>query len=487
MQKYLIIGCGYIGERLADLLHGAGHEVTGVTHSADSAARLASSKPYTVLAADVSDANSLRHLADSLKASPDVIIHCASSSRGGAEMYRQVYLRGCGNLIAAFPGSQLLFTSSSSVYPQTDGSVVTEESDASPDRETSRLLRETEELVLSHEGCVARLAGIYGPSRWFVLKNYLEGTASIEGNNGQGRCLNQIHREDAASALLHLATARLRGVFNVVDDSPITQRECFERLSTRFHRPMPSVTEPDTGRKRAWTHKVVSNAKLRASGWSPLFPSCFDALTKDTELLPSILAQVAKSKDAKDMSPLPAASEHAPKHGMNIVLIGLMGSGKSTVARLAAQNLGFAYADTDHLITDTAGCSIPDIFAREGEAGFRQRETQALRSLLGTERLVIATGGGIVTQPDNIPLLKQLGYVVWLNATPDTLHSRTARSDDRPLLKQGDAAATLRKLYDERRPLYEAACDFKITTDDLAATEVAYGVSETARVHFCKE
>jgi shikimate kinase len=246
---------------------------------------------------------------------------------------------------------------------------------------------------------------------------------------------------------------------------------------------MPPITEPDTGRKRAWTHKRVSNAKLHASGWSPRYPSCFDALANEPDLLPSILAQVTKIKDAASLSELPSFSEH----GMNVVLIGLMGSGKSTVARLAAQNLGFAFADTDHLISDTAGCSIPDIFAREGEAGFRRRETEALRSLLGTERLVIATGGGIVTQPDNLPLLKQLGYVVWLNATPDTLHNRTARSDDRPLLKQGDAAATLRKLYEERRPLYEAACDFKITTDDLAAPEVAYGVSETARVHFCKE
>ena len=483
MQKYLVIGCGYIGERLADLLHDAGHQVTGVTHSEESAARLAATKPYAVIAGDVSDPESVRHLAGSLAAPPDVIIHCASSSRGGAEMYRRVYLNGSTNLLSVFPGSMLLFTSSSSVYPQIDGSVVTEASDASPDRETSRLLRETEELVLGNQGCVARLAGIYGPSRWFVLKNYLEGTASIEGNDGHGRYLNQIHREDAATALLHLATRKLRGVFNVVDDSPLTQRECFERLSVRFHRPMPPITEPDTGRKRAWTHKRVSNAKLHASGWSPRYPSCFDALANEPDLLPSILAQVTKIKDAASFSELPSFSEH----GMNIVLIGLMGSGKSTVARLAAQNLGFAFADTDHLISDTAGCSIPDIFAREGEAGFRRRETEALRSLLGTERLVIATGGGIVTQPDNLPLLKQLGYVVWLNATPDTLHNRTARSDDRPLLKQGDAAATLRKLYEERRPLYEAACDFKITTDDLAAPEVAYGVSETARVHFCKE
>ena len=91
------------------------------------------------------------------------------------------------NLRRHFPRRASFFTSSSSVYPQTDGPLVTEESDASPDRETSRILRETEELVLSRGGCVARLAGIYGPGRSFVLKNFLEGTATIEGNEGNGR------------------------------------------------------------------------------------------------------------------------------------------------------------------------------------------------------------------------------------------------------------------------------------------------------------
>lgn len=485
MQHYLIIGCGYVGERLADLLHEGGHRVTGVTHSAESACRHAAVKPYAVRCCDVADAAAIGSLAAGLEGGADVIIHAASSGRGGADAYRATFYSGCQNLLAAFPQSHLLFTSSSSVYPQTDGSTVTEDSDASPDRETGRILRETEELVLAAGGGVARLAGIYGPSRWFVLKNFLEGSATIEGNDGEGRCLNQIHRTDAARALLHLAVTRGRGIFNVADDSPLTQRACFAELSARFHRPLPPLSEPDTGRKRAWTHKRVSNGKLRATGWAPLYPSCFDALDRDPALLPSVLAQVTPPVGASSAACGDGAA--AAAHARNIVLIGLMGSGKSTVARLTAQNLGFSFADTDHLITDAAGCSIPDIFAKEGEAGFRVRETEALRSLLGATRLVIATGGGIVTQPQNLPLLKQLGFVVWLNATPDTLHNRTARSDDRPLLKQGDAAATLRRLYEERRPLYEAACDFKITTDDLAASEVAYGLSETARVHFCKE
>lgn len=294
----LIIGCGYVGELVADLLHAQGGAVTGVTHSADSAARLSQAKSYRVLRCDVSDDGAVRALTTELAAVPHTIIHCASSNRGGPEMYRKVYVEGCTHLQRSFPGARILFTSSSSVYPQTDGSEVTEESDASPDRETSRLLRETEDLVLSRGGCIARLAGIYGPSRSFVLKNFLEGTATIEGNDGNGRFLNQIHREDAAHSLAHLAAEAREGIFNVTDDCPMTQRECFKELSRRFHKPMPAISEPDTHRKRAWTNKRVSNAKLRASGWKPRYASYFNALDEDPELVPSILAQVGVMRDA---------------------------------------------------------------------------------------------------------------------------------------------------------------------------------------------
>lgn len=114
------------------------------------------------------------------------------------------------------------------MYPQTDGSTVDESSDANPDKETGHLLRETEEVVLAGKGIVVRLAGIYGPGRSFVLRNLLEGRAAIEGGDGQGRMLNQIHRDDAASAVVHLLGQPGGGVFNVVDDAPMTQRECLE-------------------------------------------------------------------------------------------------------------------------------------------------------------------------------------------------------------------------------------------------------------------
>ena len=295
---FLIIGCGYVGERVADMLHSTAHAVTAVTHSLESAQRLAADKRYAVHACDVSDESSVQQLARQLQDMPVAILHCASSSRGGAEMYRKVYLEGCRHLLSVFPDAHLCFTSSTSVYPQIDGSEVTEASDATPDRDTSRILRETEELVLARGGSVARLAGIYGPGRSFVLKNFLEGKATIEGNDGEGRCLNQSHREDAAAALAWLIVRREAGIYNVVDDSPMTQRECYAGLCLRFHRAMPPVTEPNTQRKRAWTHKRVSNARLRSTGWSPRYESYFVALDHDPALISSILAQAGMLSDA---------------------------------------------------------------------------------------------------------------------------------------------------------------------------------------------
>lgn len=171
---------------------------------------------------------------------------------------------------------------------------------------------------------------------------------------------------------------------------------------------------------------------------------------------------------------------------MNVVLVGLMGSGKSTIGRLAAHSLGFEFVDTDHVITDAAQKSIPKIFETEGEPGFRARETAALRSLSGVQNSIIATGGGIVTVPENLPLLRQLGFVVWLNADPQTLHQRTSHGHDRPLLRNADPAGTLRTLLEKRGPLYEQVCDMKITTDDFSTEEIAYGLAETVRVVFAK-
>lgn len=475
-MKILVIGCGFVGERLAGLLHEAGHEVTGVTHTEASAARLAAIHPWRAEACDVSDAASVRSLAARIPP-VDAWVHCASSGKGGAEAYLRVYVQGMRHLLEAFPAAFPVFTGSTSVYPQTDGGWVDETSPAEPDRETGLLLRQAEQLALQAGGAAVRLAGIYGPARSFVLKNLLEGKSGIETTPGapDGRYLNQIHAADAASALASVASQKLAGLYNCADDAQMTQRDCLEKLAQLFQVPVPPEKAPDPARKRGWSHKRVSNARLHATGWTPRYPDYFDALREDPDLVPSVLQGVDESGEGI----LPRSE--------NIVLIGLMGSGKSTVGRLVAQMLGFHFADTDHMIMEEAGCSIPDIFAREGEAGFRLRESAALRSLLGRRHCVIATGGGIVTQGRNGPLLRHLGFITWLEADPRLLARRTAGNNDRPLLRgEEPPLQKLERLLAERKPLYKELADLRIQTDELSQQESAYGVAESARVFFAR-
>ncbi|MES2596490.1 MAG: shikimate kinase [Verrucomicrobiota bacterium] len=475
-MKVLVLGCGFVGERVADLLHAGGHEVIGATHSAESAARLAAEKPWRVQACDVSSAESVQALRAQAGA-VDAFVHCASSGRGGAAAYQNVYVDGMRHLVEAFPGAWPLYTSSTSVYPQVDGSTVDECSPAEPDRETGVLLREAEEITLGKGGTVTRLAGLYGPGRSVLLKNLLERKSGIEVAEGapDGRLINQIHGNDAASAIVHLLTHRHAGIYNVADDLPMTQRECLNTLANYFSLPLPKRKAPNPDRKRGWTHKRVSNARLKSTGWTATYPCYLDALADDPLMVSSILDQVEVDHE----TPAPRAE--------NIVLIGLMGSGKSTVGRFVARLLDFRFADTDHMIVNRAGCSIPEIFAKEGEAGFRKRESAVLRELLGSRHHVIATGGGIITQPVNLPLLRHLGFVTWLEAGTDLLVRRTSANNDRPLLRGEESPRVkLERLIQERGPIYKSMADLRIQTDDLTQEESAYGVAESARIFFAR-
>src|SRR6266536_1919095 len=199
MPRILIAGCGYVGQAAADLYHAAGWAVEGWTRSAESVATL-SAKPYPICEVDISRRARVAERTGTF----DAVIHCASSSGGDAEMYRQVYLDGARNLLEMFPGSKLLFTSSTSVYAQRDGSWVTEESETKPVSETGRVLLETEKVVLSRGGTVVRLAGIYGPGRSALLSKFLAGTATIDPE--KDRFVNQVHRDDIASAIFLLLT-----------------------------------------------------------------------------------------------------------------------------------------------------------------------------------------------------------------------------------------------------------------------------------------
>jgi nucleoside-diphosphate-sugar epimerase len=280
MPNILIAGCGFVGLAAARLFHSQGWTVFGCAHSEESASRLIV-EPFPVRACDISDPQSLRRHED--WHGLDAVVHCASSGRGGADAYRRVYLEGLKNIHEILAPSLLVFTSSTSVYAQTDGAWVTEESETAPDRETGRVLREAENFLLERGGAVARLAGIYGPGRSVLLRKFFEGEARIEGDGS--RWINQAHRDDIASALAHLVTNRAAGIFNVSDDHPMTQRTIYEWLGNRFGRPIPPNGPIDPDRKRGWTSKRVANAKLRALGWTPRFPSFFDAVEGDPGLL----------------------------------------------------------------------------------------------------------------------------------------------------------------------------------------------------------
>jgi nucleoside-diphosphate-sugar epimerase len=280
VPRILIAGCGYVGQAAADLYHAAGWAVEGWTRSAESVATL-SAKPYPICEVDISR----RAKVAERRKTFDAVIHCASSSGGDAEMYRQVYLDGARNLLETFPGSKLLFTSSTSVYAQRDGSWVTEESETKPTRETSQILLETERSVLANGGIVARLAGIYGPGRSALLTKFVEGTAIIDAEND--RFVNQVHRDDIAAALFLLLSRKAEGaqIYNVVDDQPILQSECYRWLAQRLNRPLPSIGRSTQERKRGDSNKRVSNANLRALGWTPRYPKFADGM--EESVLPS--------------------------------------------------------------------------------------------------------------------------------------------------------------------------------------------------------
>lgn len=294
-SSVLIIGHGYVGAALAESLWTSGASVASVNRAADA------SCPYPVISGDVSTLGSLKSIPGSLPFSgPDVIVHCASSSRGGADAYRAVFIDGLKNLREIFPAVPIIFTSSSSVYGQIDGSVVDENSPASPDRETSRLLCEAEVLARGSGGIALRLAGIYGPGRSVHLRKILEGTATIDEGE-VSRFLNQIHQDDVIRAITHLIEAGIArhggALFNVVDDHALTQRECYESLASFFGVPVPPEAPPALDRKRAWTNKVVSNAALRATGWEPRYPSFLDAVKNDPRLVPSIREQIEQGEN----------------------------------------------------------------------------------------------------------------------------------------------------------------------------------------------
>lgn len=259
-NKALIIGYGYLGEAIADYFEEKNWQVIKASRTEEK----------NIEQADLSDLKSLEKLAKKI-GEIKTIIHCASSGRGGEEAYKAVFDQGTKNLIAAFPKSHIIFTSSSSVYAQIKGETVTEESETKPTRTTSQILIQAEKNILKANGSSLRLSGIYGENRSVILKKFRENTIQLE-EDGR-RILNQIHRRDAAKAFFIVAEKQLKGIYNITETDPKTQGETLKILCAHYKKPLPASAPINTNRKRAWTHKKVSNKKMRQHGWKLDYPT----------------------------------------------------------------------------------------------------------------------------------------------------------------------------------------------------------------------
>ena len=167
----------------------------------------------------------------------------------------------------------------------------------------------------------------------------------------------------------------------------------------------------------------------------------------------------------------------------NIILIGPMGSGKTSTGRMLAKEMGYAFADTDEEVTKRTGVSIAYIFDVEGEEGFRKRECLALKECLNDNNTILSTGGGIVLSKENRDLLQDRGTVVYLQTSIRSQVKRTASTNNRPLLQNKDPEETLEKLMLTRAPLYEEIADITIMTDNKSLQEMSKEIQRAINDH----
>ena len=167
----------------------------------------------------------------------------------------------------------------------------------------------------------------------------------------------------------------------------------------------------------------------------------------------------------------------------NIVLVGFMGTGKTSTGKVLAQRLGKAFIDMDSRIEEEQGMTIPKIFETEGEAHFRRLEKELVRKLSERANAVISTGGGTIKDPENVALLKKSGLIVCLTASPEIILERTERKGERPVLDgadQGDRLAAIEKLLAERAEFYRQA-DYFVDTGDLSPLQVTERIVHTLK------
>jgi nucleoside-diphosphate-sugar epimerase len=265
MMRALILGCGYVGVPLGEKLAKLGHEVWGVRRNPAAASELAAAG-IQFFQADISQPGSL----DALPGDFDWIINLVSSDKGGPEQYRAAYLEGNRNLVEwarRHPAKKIVYTSSTSVYGQADGSAVKETSPAEPAGETSQILVQAEKVLLEAAPAlptvVLRVAGIYGPDRGHLLKQYLKNEATIPGKGE--RYINMIQRDDLADVIIAaLKSGRAGEIYNVCDDEPVQMLHFFRWLSETLGKWMPPFGAEDETRKRGATNKKVQNRRMKA-------------------------------------------------------------------------------------------------------------------------------------------------------------------------------------------------------------------------------
>lgn len=280
-KRLVIFGCGYVGAVVAQAARAAGMRVEALTRNPEKAAALRAQGLAKVVVADL--ASSDWH--GQVESGPDFVVNCVSAG-GGPEGYRQSYVGGMRSILAwagagGVPVGTLVYTSSTSVYPQGDGLVVDESAPAEGGTPNGRTIRESEVLLQNapanavHRHFILRLAGIYGPGRHHLLDQLRTDTAMLGGAGAYH--LNLAHRDDIVAAILACLGAAptvASGIFNVVDTAPAMREEVVRWLAAKLGRPMPAFDGGPPARRDGapMPDRLISSAKIqRVLGWQPQY------------------------------------------------------------------------------------------------------------------------------------------------------------------------------------------------------------------------
>ena len=274
----VIFGAGYVGGEVARQALARGLRVTALTRNPEKARALAEAGAEVIVDDLAADSWHAR-----LPNGADFVLNCVSSGGGGLEGYRHSYVDGMKSILAwaeKVPVGTLVYTSSTSVYPQDGGVRVDEEASVDATRAAGSAIVESEDLLLAWAGgarrFVLRLAGIYGPGRHYLIDQLRDGSGEVAGL-GTHR-LNLIHRDDIAGAIWAAFEAPadvVGGVFNVTDDHAAAKAEVVAFVAAKLGLPAPRFTgEPAQGRRRVTPDRVITNDKInRVLGWRPRYPS----------------------------------------------------------------------------------------------------------------------------------------------------------------------------------------------------------------------